>query len=404
MKILIVNHYAGSPRYGMEYRPYYFAKEWIRAGHYVTIISSSFSHLRFNQPACDRPITYEYIEGIKYFWLKTPEYHGNNLRRIVNMISFAMQVLIKTIPFEKPDIVIDSSTYPLTIFGLHKIARKFSSKLIFEVHDLWPLSPMELGGFSKWHPFILVMQYAENYAYKHADRVVSIVPKAKEYMVAHGMSPDKFVYIPNGINTSAWQLSDSLPKEHKNLLTKLKRRGKFIVGYAGAHGIANALQYFVETARLLKKNDKINFLLVGQGPMKKDLQSFAEREKLNNVSFLPVVPKINIPDIFRYVDIFYIAANRNPLYRFGVSPNKMFDYMLAGKPIINAIDAGNDLVTESGCGISVPPEDPQAIADAIFQFTLMSQEERTAMGQRGHEYVKSHHDYLVLAKKFLEGL
>jgi glycosyltransferase involved in cell wall biosynthesis len=103
------------------------------------------------------------------------------------------------------------------------------------------------------------------------------------------------------------------------------------------------------------------------------------------------------------MDIAFIGWNRSPLYRFGVSPNKLFDYMMAGRPVVHAIDAGNDLVSESGCGVSVPPENPQAIANAILCLFKMSQKERKAMGQNGREYVKTHHDYSVLAKKFLEG-
>ena len=404
MNILIINHYAGSPNHGMEYRPYHFAKEWIKSGHNITIIASSFSHVRFQQPKCEHSITVENIDDIQYVWLKTPEYHGNNFRRIMNMFSFTVQSCIRTLPIEKPDIVIDSSTYPLTIYGADKIARKYGARLIFEVHDLWPLSPMELGGYSKYHPFIIVMQRAENYAYKNAHRVISLLPKAKEHMISHGMSPEKFVYIPNGVDISSWQLSDNLPKEHKDLLKGLKRNDKFIVGYAGAHGIANALEHLANAARLLKNNHNIHFVLVGQGPLKNDLQSFVAKEKLDNISFLPAVSKMIVPDILNYFDVCYIALDQKPLFRFGVSPNKMFDYMMAAKPIINAIDAGNDLVKEIGCGVSVPPVDSQAIVNAVLYLYKLSQEDRYLMGQKGQNYVKTHLDYEVLSKKFLEGL
>lgn len=402
MNILLINHYAGSPSYGMEYRPYHFAKEWIKTGHTVTIIASSFSHLRSAQPKCETPITNENVNGIQYIWLKTPEYHGNGFWRILNMLSFTAQLCVRTLSIKKPDIVIDSSTYPLTIYGAAKIAKRCGAQLVFEVHDLWPLTPMELGGLSRWHPFIMVMQHAENYAYKNANRVVSLLPEAKEHMISHGMSPAKFVYIPNGIDVSSWQLSDSLPEEHTNLLKKLKRKDKFIVGYAGAHGIANALQYFIRAAGILREQDRIHVLLVGQGPEKEDLQYLVKTKNLGNVSFLPSIPKTSIPALLAEMDAVYIGWNRNSLYRFGVSPNKLMDYMMAAKPVIHAIEAGNDLVAESGCGISVAPENPKAIADAVLHLFEMSQEERAAMGRQGSDYVKAHHDYSVLARKFLE--
>lgn len=403
MNILLINHYAGSPYHGMEYRHYHFAREWVKSGNTVTIVASSFSHLRFQQPKCESSVTIEKIEDIQYIWLKTPEYHGNSFRRILNMFSFTAQLCVRTLPIKKPDIVIDSSPQPLTIYGANKIARSHVARLIFEVRDLWPLSPMELGGYSKYHPFIMVMQRAENYAYKNAHRVVSLLPKAKEHMIFHGMSPAKFVYIPNGIDVSSWQLSEALPEEHKNLLEELKRKGKFVIGYAGAHGIANSLQYLLKSAAIIEEYHNIHFLLVGRGPEKRALQLLAETEEIRNISFLPPVPKTCIPRFLTLIDIAFIGWNRSSLYRFGVSPNKLFDYMMAGRPVVHAIDAGNDLVAESGCGVSVPPENPQAIANAILYLFKMSPKERKAMGQNGREYVKTHHDYSVLAKKFLEG-
>jgi glycosyltransferase involved in cell wall biosynthesis len=125
---------------------------------------------------------------------------------------------------------------------------------------------------------------------------------------------------------------------------------------------------------------------------------------INNVIFLSPVPKNSISELLRKMDILYIGLRRSPLFRFGVSPNKLFDYMMAGKPIIHAVEAGNDLVQESGCGISVPPEDPVAIAEAIKKLLTMSPIEREEMGRRGREYVVKNHDYKVLAKKFLEAI
>ena len=112
----------------------------------------------------------------------------------------------------------------------------------------------------------------------------------------------------------------------------------------------------------------------------------------------------SLPSLLAVMDVCYIGLQRQPLFRFGVSPNKLMDYMMAGKPVIHAIEAGNDLVAESGCGISVPPEDPVAIAEAIKKLMSMSSAEREEMGGRGKEYVIANHDYKVLARKFLEAM
>jgi glycosyltransferase involved in cell wall biosynthesis len=407
MNILYINHYAGTPTYGMEYRPYYFAKEWLKSGHAVTIIAASFAHTRNENPQVKKEIQEEFIDGIKYIWVKTPAYKGNNVQRVINTFSFLWKLTknSKKIAREiKPDAVIASSTYPLDIYPAYRIANFAGAKLVFEVHDLWPLTPMELGGMSKWHPFIIIMQKAEDFAYKHADRVVSILPKALDYMVGRGLDPEKFIHIPNGIDIEEWETLDALlPSEHEMTIKRLKEEGNFIVGYAGSHGIANALDYFVESAKYLK-NLPVAFILVGQGPEKEKLEKYVIENQINNVIFLQPVSKNCIPNLLRKMDALYIGWRKNKLYRFGISPNKLFDYMMAGKPVIHAVEAGNDPVVESGGGISIPPEDPIAIADAVKKIMDMSEEERNSMGLKGREYVIKNHSYDVLAKQFIEAL
>lgn len=399
MNILLINHYAGSHQHGMEYRPYQFALEWVKGGHNVTIVAASYSHVRFTQPQCLQAITTEEIQGIRYVWVRTPPYQGNGLRRIINMFSFSWQLYLNALPHPAPDVVMDSSTYPFTIYGAARIARKYGAKLIFEVHDLWPLTPMELGGYSRWHPFILLMQAAENYAYTHADAVVSMLPNALDYMVQHGLPPQRFYHIPNGINMAEWTTHGELPAEHQKLLSMLRQHGLRIVGYVGSHGISNALEVLLETARRLN-NEQIAFVLVGQGPLKEQLQ--ARAHDLPHVFFLPPVPKTCLPVLFHHMDLLYIGWNKNPLYRFGISPNKLLDYMMAAKPVIHSVEAANDLVAESQCGLSVPAEDPEAVATAIITLTQMSPADLEQMGQRGRDYVLAHHDYRVLAQKFLD--
>jgi glycosyltransferase involved in cell wall biosynthesis len=405
MNILLINHYAGSPEHGMEYRPFYMAREWVRIGHQVTIVGASHSHLRSKQPEILGDLTEQDIEGVYYVWLETPSYHGNGIGRIINMLMFIINLFKFSghiVKVYKPDIVIASSTYPLDIYPAKYIACKNKAKLIYEVHDLWPLSPMELGGMSPWHPFIMIMQMAENYAYRQSDRIISMLPKADEYMHEHGMAPQKFSYVPNGIDINEWEsFQGELPDEYIDLIYKLRKSGQFIVGYAGSHGLSNALHYLVEAAS--KINDKsISFILVGQGPEKENLLRKVDELGLSSVYFLPAVPKTMIPELLSLMDVLYIGWNRIPIYRFGICPNKLFDYMMAGKPVIHSVDAGNDLVAESGCGISIPPENPKIIAEAIIKIKALSQTERDTMGYNGKKFVLAYHDYRVLAKKFID--
>jgi len=400
MQILLINHYAGSLRHGMEYRPFYLAREWVRRGHSVTIAAGSCSHVRTVAPAVKGDVTEEEIEGVRYLWFRTPGYCGNGVKRAVNMFAFTGQLLRhrKLLASRCRDgAVIASSTYPLDAFPGWRIARAAKARLVFEVHDLWPLSPIELGGMSPSHPFIALMSRAENFAYKHADAVVSMLPNAEEHMRRHCLAEGKFVHIPNGIDSSEWlALRSEVPAPHQCAMDVARRKGHSIVLYAGAHGVANALDNLVRTAELLKELP-VTFILVGQGPEKPRLERMVAELLLQNVVFLPPVKK-------SAADVLVIGLQRCSLFRFGISPNKLIDYMMAGKPVIQAVDAGNDMVSESGCGFTVPPEDPAAIADAVVRLMSLSAAERADMGARGHSYVLGRHDYRVLAKQFLEVL
>lgn len=402
MNILLINHYAGAPQYGMEYRPFYMACEWVRQGHQVTIVGADFSHLRSRQPDAGT----EEIAGIRYIWLKTLFYQGNGLGRIRNMLMFLFRLVTcqkEIVGKYIPDLVIASSTYPLDIYPARWIAKRYQAKLIYEVHDLWPLSPMELGGMSKYHPFIMVMQCAENYAYAHVDRVVSMLPCAEQHMLKHGLLKGKFVYIPNGICMNEWGNKEAVADEQYEKLLSLKKEGKFIVLYAGAHGVANALKYLVQSANVISR-EEIVIVLIGNGQEKGNLMRLAQAEALKNVYFLQAVGKKYVPSLLKLADVLYIGLQKQPLFRFGVSPNKLFDYMMAGRPILQAIEAGNNLVSEAGCGISVAAEDADAIAAALIKMKNLSNEERIAMGMRGRAFVVQHHDYRVLAKKFLQDI
>jgi glycosyltransferase involved in cell wall biosynthesis len=407
MNILLINHYAGSDRHGMEYRPYYLSREWTRLGHNVTIVAASASHLRVRAPAIEGNLTQEFIDGIRYLWLRTPSYTGNGVSRAGNIFAFLCQLQRygrRIAAVARPDSVIASSTYPLDTLVAHRFSRQSDAKFIYEVHDLWPLSLIELAGMSPRHPFVMLLQWAENFAYRHCDEVVSMLPNAASYMQKHGLAPHKFTYVPNGVQIREWEREPQpLPVEHQVQLAALKEKGCFIVGYAGGHGLANALETLIDAAHSLKEL-QIAFLLVGQGPAKAALQARAYHTGLTNTLFLPPVPKQAVPTLLGMMDAVYLGCPRKPIYRYGISPNKLFDYMMAGRPIVLAAETGNDLATASGCSITVPPEDPVAVAEAIKQLASLSRAEREAMGAKGRAYVLAHHDYRTLARRFLQVL
>jgi len=403
MNILLINHYAGSPYHGMEFRTYYMAREWVRAGHDVTIVASATSHIRARAPELGgKDRLEEMIDGIRYLWFATPEYDGNGAKRVLNMVSFVTRLYREgnalSVRF-RPDVVIGSSTYPMDMWPARRIADLSDAKLVFEVHDLWPLSPMELGGMSKRHPFIMMVQAAEDYAYRKADVVVSMLPMVREYMESRGMAPHKLHIVPNGIDPGEWEADGpELAAPVAELFDQFKREGKSVVGYAGTHGVANAMEVFIDAARLMQ-DEPVAFVLVGGGPDKPALQ--AQALGLRNVRFVDPVKKAQIPALLQRFDIAYIGAHRQPLYRFGISPNKLMDYMMAGRLILTSIEAGNDPVAEAGCGRTVRPEDPVALADGLRELLALDETTRQAMAERGRAFVQKNHTYPVLAKRFL---
>ena len=403
MNVLVVNHYAGGPTYGMEYRPYYLAREWVRAGHRALIVAAAFSHVRASQPAAGE----ESIDGIAYRWLPTPRYRGNGLGRARNIASFVRQVWADTPRLARtfqPDVVIASSTYPMDCWPARRIARCANATLVHEVHDLWPLSPIELSGLSKWHPFALLCQAAESSAYRHADLVVSMLPKVHEHMAAHGLDLTKLVIVPNGISPDDWQAPPvSLRGDVQQPIDAARAAGRAVVGYAGSMGEPNALDTLLDAAALLREAP-LHFVLVGDGHLRQHLAARVAAEGLANVSLLAPVPKADVPSLLAQIDIAYIGWQPVPIYRFGIAPNKLMDYMMAGCVVLHSVDAGNDPVAESACGLSVPPGDAAAIAEGLTRLAALPAAERAAMGQRGRAFVRAHHTYPVLAQQFLDAV
>lgn len=406
MRILYLDHYVGSLRHGMEFRPYYIAREWVRMGHQVTMVGASFAHVRSRQPEIRGRVTRENIDGIDYVWLTAPPYEGNGTGRIRNMLAFVWALYRMRGEFAAghPDAVIASSTYPWDIYPARSIARRANAKLVFELHDLWPMSPIEIGGMSPHHPFIMAVQHGEDYACRHADAVVSILPHADRHLKTRGMPAERYFHVPNGIDFAEWDTDyRAAPNEGMALTQELRSKSQLVVGYAGSHSPGNALDTLIELAVRVREKP-VAFVLVGGGPSKAGLIEAARREGLTNVHFAPPVPKADVPDLLRGFDALYYGLIPSPLYRFGVSANKLFDYMAAGRPIIQSNNASNDLVSEAGCGFSVGPGDVPAMADVVDRLLTMTEQEREAMGRRGEAFVRARHDHRVLARRFLDVL
>ena len=402
MNILLINHYAGSPKHGMEFRPYYMAKEWIKMGHHVTIVAADYTHLRSENPNVDRDFTCENIDGITYCWVHTNQYQGNGIQRAITMAQFLCKLWLKSkmlVDKFRPNVVITSSTYPLDTFVGQKIQKisKSKIKLIHEVHDMWPATLYEVGGMSRYNPFVIAMQIGENSAYRRSDEVVSLLPFAKEYMMQHGLEEHKFHHIPNGIVLEEWENAEELTEDIISFFAGLKN--KFIVGYFGGHALSNNLNILLDTAKITRDKDVV-YVLFGKGVEKENLKKRKLDEKIDNLYFMPAVPKKMVPNIVKWFDCIYMGAMDSPLYKYGICFNKMYDSMMAGKPIIAAINVAKCEVNEFDCGIMVKADDPQNILEGITSIKKLDDVDRERMGRNGRNSAKNYFNFSTLAKEF----
>ena len=398
----------GGLKYGMEYRPYYLAKEWVKMGHQVTLVGASFSHLRIQQPVVttNKDFEEETVEGINYIWIKTPAYEST-FARIQNIFVFVCKLWKysrKISEFVKPDLVVASSTYPLDIYPARKIAEKQL------VQNYVMKCMIYCASFSQidWRIFIMASFYysdaiAENYAYKHVDKVISLLWNSEQHMREHGLAEGKFKCIPNGYCKEDWEnlnLKEEIPQTHKLLFKQLEN--KIIVGFAGGFAASGSLDTLVKAAALLKEHDNLAFVLVGKGPEQEYLEKLVKERSLANTFFLPAVKKIQIPRIVAYFDVAFIGGIHSFLHKYGTSANKLTDYMLSAKPIIQAIDEPNSVIERVKCGICVEAENERLVADAILELTGMTREKREKMGEGGRKYALENLEWGILAKQFLD--
>lgn len=397
--IWIINQYASTPETGMGGRHYYLAQELAQKGYQVYVIAASYTHILKNAKSFDEEFCLENIQkGFDFLWIKVPHYvSSRDKQRILNWIYFSWKVLkLPKMLGVKPDVILYSS---LSLFGYlsaERLSKKYQIPLVFEVRDIWPLTLIEIGGYSPSHPFIRLLQSVEDRAYRNADKVISNLKYAVEHMSSRGLDEKKFTWVPNGYSAREILQPIELPQETSVLIPK----NKFIIGYTGSIGIANCLQNFIDAAELLKQNEKIHFVIVGHGEYKEQLMKYAQQMGLNNVTFVSPIPKRQIPSMLALFDVCYIGLTKDPLFRFGVAPNKLADYFIAKKPIIYAIDSGKYTpVLDAKAGYQVPPENSQELANAIEKMFNLSPVERKEMGENGYEYVVQNHEYGYLANK-----
>lgn len=333
-------------------------------------------------------------DGVDFLWINVPPYTTNSWDRLWNMATFFHKVrfIPKKLNLPDPDIIIGSSPQPFAALGAEHLALYYKVPFVMEVRDLWPQSLIDLGKTSKYHPFILLLSWLEKYLYRKSVKIVTVLPGMVNYISKLGFSREKVEWVPNGIDISL------IPEFKKTT----KQTNLFTVMYTGAHGVANSLDTILYAAEVLKKQgyeDKILFRFIGDGIEKRNLINLTNQLNLKNVIFEDPVPKKVIFKKMYEADALIAVMKKTDLYKWGISFNKLYDYLAVSKPIIFSVDSYNDPVKEANAGISVPPEDPIALANAIINLYNMTDEDREQMGKRGKAYVEKNYDFAELSAK-----
>lgn len=394
MTIWFIHHYAVPPTSAGGTRHFTTARWLARQGHRVRIVASSY-HYQSQQETRDygRALAQrEVIDGVEFLWVRTRPYRGNSVGRLLNLVSFGWRALRVAGQGAggPPDVVLGSSPQPFAALAAGVLAWRHGARFVYEVRDIWPQTLVELGRTSRWNPVILAFGWIERRCARRADAVVTLLPGSQPHLVRCGAPADRITWVPNGVD-----LAQAGP------VRPAPRRDGCHFLYAGAMGVANGLGQVVEAAALLRERaPRIRVVLMGDGPELPRLRALAAARGASNVEFRAPVPKAAVHEALAGADAFLMILADSPVFRWGISPNKLFDYLAAGRPVVFAVNTPVDPVAEAGAGVRADPRSPEDLSRAMMAIEALGPEGRAAMGERGRRYVETHHDVERLAERF----
>jgi glycosyltransferase involved in cell wall biosynthesis len=397
MRIWIVNHYADPPD-GLATRSFDIARRLVEKGHPTTIFACSFSHYHLKPARRLGPRFWlaEDIEGVRYVWIAGSSYRGNDWRRVLNMVVFSTLAFIAgAVRRERPQIVVGVSVHPLAALSGYFLARIKGARFFFEVTDLWPETLIDFGRLSADGFVARWMRKLERFLFLRAERIVMLWRHTDAYVESQGVSAAKILWVPHGVEMARYEELDAYDGAPD---------GPFCVMFLGGFVASNSLDSILDVAAVLEKRGRadINFVLIGSGQERQSLIERARAMGLSHVVFRPAVPKSEVSKVMGEADAFIYGLRELPLYRFGISLNKLTDYLAAGRPIIFFGMSSYDPVRDAQAGFSVQPGDPEGLGDAIERLVALTPQERIEMGERGRRYLLEHHNIPRLAERLLE--
>jgi len=397
--VWIINHYAEEPKGAGGTRHFSLAKYLPEFGWTASIIGASTEHLSGRQRlGAAENARMECFSGIPFLWLKTPAYSGNGFDRILNMLTFTLRLLnpANLSALERPDLIIGSSVHPFAAWAAMRLARRHRVPFVFEVRDLWPQALIDMGRLKENSPSAYFLRRLEKSLYQAAGRVLVLWPNAGAYIQTLGIPAEKVIWLSNGIDVAEW------PAEMPPA-----RNEQFTLMYFGAHGGANGLDNVVRAMHFVENDPRgtgVQLRLIGDGPRKADLRALAARLGVQNIAFEDPVPKSMIPGLASQADAFIFSLIDVPMFNYGISPRKLYDFMAAQRPVIFCCRAANNPVEEAGAGITVAPGQPEELAKTIVAMAATPQSERERMGLAARRHVEKHYAYHSLAERLAQTL
>jgi glycosyltransferase involved in cell wall biosynthesis len=395
VNVWLINHYAYPPTEPGDARHYSHARELLCRGYGARIIACNFHHLthKYISMAAGRIWEHCVLEGVPFTWITARPYRANSVARIWNMLQFGRRAWKGdwAVGLPPPDLILGSSPHPFAALAAEQLASRHGVPFVLEIRDPWPLTFTEVGGYSKYHPFVQLVDRTMRYLYARAARIVMFSKDSADLLVRYGADPQRIVWIPNGVDLRSTLEPRPAPDD-----------GQFTVTYLGAHNQWNSLDVVLDAAKLLQNAGVRDVLIrfVGDGASKPGLVERARTEGIRNVRFEDPVTKKQVPGILHTSDAFIINNRKDGASKGWMSFQKMYDYLAAGRPIVFGCCSNCDPVRESGAGISVEADNPAELARAIQYLSGRSREQLWEYGLLGHRYIEKAYNLPLLVDRF----
>jgi len=337
------------------------------------------------------------IDGVTVIWIRTLKYSvAKSIFRILSWFHFEWGLFwLDKSKIPKPDVIVVSSLSLLTILNGLVLKRKYGCRLIFEIRDIWPLTIVEEGGVSPNNPLVYFLSFVERLGYKKSDAIIGTMPNLQQHVQEVTKIAAPVYCVPMGVFEEQLVNASSLDDLY---IESYLSSEKLKIVHTGTIGITNALDVFFKAAEIMKDESNIEFVVVGDGPLKQEyIEKYGD---LPNVVFAPKVFKNQVQSVLSLCDIVYFSTFPSKVWAYGQSLNKLIDYMFSGKPVVASYSGYPSMVSEAGSGSFVPSGDVKALVSELKRYASMSNDERDRIGLLGREWLLGNRSYEKLCKDF----